>query len=96
LGVSATATASPGRAFPVVGDVPSYHRWPRSLAFLLRWLFAINGLIYLLHGLLRAIPARSGRDALRPSQYRRSIRSSKLKHARGEGPALQLLQKLTI
>jgi len=74
LAFSATATASPRDALPVVGDGAELS----SLAEGRRWHFfrvavRVNGLIICSMVSLRAIPARSGADALRPSHIGRSI-----------------------
>ena len=89
-----------GRAFPWWLTLPSYQSLAegRRWHFFFAWLFAINGLIYLLYGFL----ARHFQRDLAPTRTDlRSIGRSildhlKLKHARGEAAKrYNVLQKLT-
>jgi thiosulfate reductase cytochrome b subunit len=89
-----------GRAFPWWLTLPSYQDLAegRRWHFFFAWMFAINGLIYLLYGFF----ARHFQRDLAPSRTDlRSIGRSildhlKLKHARGEqAKRYNVLQKLT-
>jgi len=89
-----------GRAFPWWLTVPSYQSLAegRRWHFFFAWLFAINGLIYLVYGFV----ARHFQRDLAPTRFdlrnfgRSILDHLKLKHARGEeAKRYNVLQKLT-
>jgi len=89
-----------GRAFPWWITLPSYQSLAegRRWHFFFAWLFAINGLIYLLYGFI----ARHFQRDLAPTRTdlrgigRSILDHLKLKHARGEeAKRYNVLQKLT-
>ena len=89
-----------GRAFPYWLTLPSYQSLAegRRWHFFFAWLFAINGLIYLLYGFI----ARHFQRDLAPTRKdlrgigRSILDHLKLKHARGEeAKRYNVLQKLT-
>jgi thiosulfate reductase cytochrome b subunit len=89
-----------GRAFPWWLTVPSYQNLAegRRWHFFFAWLFALNGLVYLIYGFV----ARHFQRDLAPTRYdlkhigRSILDHLKLKHPRGEAAKrYNVLQKLT-
>jgi len=102
LGVSREGDDLAERAFPSWLTIPSYYDLgaARHWHFLFAWLLAVNGLIYLAHGLVRGHIRRDllpNADQLRPRHLWREVRDhARLRFAKGdEARRYNALQKLS-
>lgn len=102
LGVSDEGGNATQRAFPDWLTIPSYHDLGagRHWHFFFAWLFAINGLLYLVHGIVRGHIWRDllpDRSQLSPRHlWQEILDHGRLRFARGEeARRYNALQKLT-
>jgi thiosulfate reductase cytochrome b subunit len=102
LGASREGDAITARAFPTWLTIPSYHDLGagRNWHFFFAWLLAINGLVYLAHGLWRGHLHRDlmpDRDQLTPRHLWREVADhARLRFAKGsEARRYNALQKIT-
>ncbi len=102
LGISDEGGNATARAFPAWLTVPSYHDLGagRHWHFFFAWLFVINGLLYLAHGLWRGHFRRDflpGAGELAPRHlWREIVDHARLRFAHGEAArGYNVLQKLS-